>query len=257
MMKNRLFCGYTVKLFIFLNLFPAMFIPGWAGAAEVFRSGEQRVHVLELYTSEGCSSCPPADQWLSGLKQDERLWRELVPVAFHVDYWNYSGWQDRFSSPSYSERQRQYARAKGLATVYTPGFLLNGREWRSFFGLRELSLHPVAGAGSLTVNLDQQTIQAIFHPGKPGITRPVLNVAVLGFDLVSRVEAGENRGKQLQHDFTVLGYKTVPMAAAEDGYISNVDLPRVSVHAPRNGLAVWINDAGNLIPLQATGGWIK
>ncbi len=62
-------------------------------------SGDTRVNLLELYTSEGCSSCPPADRWLSGLRQDPRLWRQLVPVAFHVDYWDGIGWPDRFASP--------------------------------------------------------------------------------------------------------------------------------------------------------------
>jgi len=231
--------------------------PAWSGAAEIFRSGDQRVHVLELFTSEGCSSCPSADRWFSGLKHDGRLWREFVPIAFHVDYWNYIGWQDRFSSAAYSERQRQYARAKGVSTVYTPGFLLNGREWRSYFGLRELSFDPGPGAGSLTVNLDQQTVQATFFYRDHKITKPVLNIAVLGFDLVSRVEAGENRGKQLKHDFTVLGYKTVPMAVAADGYTGTTRLPQVSIQAPRSGLAVWISNEGDMTPLQATGGWIQ
>ena len=126
-MKPRLECRYPSSLVVFLAAPLFIFFSGLSFAAAVFQSGPLRVNVLELYTSEGCSSCPPADRWLSGLKQDDRLWREIIPIAFHVDYWNYIGWQDRFSSPVYSERQRHYARNKGLSTVYTPGFLLNGR----------------------------------------------------------------------------------------------------------------------------------
>lgn len=256
-MQARQDSRYAHSLAVFLTLSLYVIFAGWSFAAEVLQSGPQRVHVLELYTSEGCSSCPPADRWLSELKDDDRLWREFIPIAFHVDYWNEIGWQDRFSSPAYSERQRNYARSKGLSTVYTPGFLLNGREWRSYFGLRNLSFDPGSAAGSLTVTLEQQTVQATYLAGGQALTRPILNIAVLGFDLSTRVDSGENRGKQLKHDFTVLGYKTAALSATEGGYISTTQLPRVTIHAPRSGIAVWINDESDLTPLQATGGWIK
>jgi hypothetical protein len=96
-----------------------------AGPLE-FESSAARVSLLELYTSEGCSSCPPADRFVNGLKSDRRLWREVVPVAFHVDYWDYIGWQDRFASPQYSERQRSYARSGYVKGVYT-----TRRDWCS------------------------------------------------------------------------------------------------------------------------------
>lgn len=256
-MQRGLNCKYAGTVPVILITFLVIICPGLSFATEVFQSGTQRVSVLELYTSEGCSSCPPADRWLSDLKKDDRLWREMIPIAFHVDYWNDIGWRDRFSSPAYSERQRQYARSKGLSTVYTPGFLLNGREWRTFFGLRKLPLEPDSGAGNLTVSLDQQTIQATYLTGGQVITQPVLNIAVLGFDLFTQVEAGENHGKQLKHDFAVLGYKTAPMSATEHGYTSSTQLPRISIHAPRSGIAVWISAKGDLTPLQAAGGWIR
>ena len=75
-----------------------------------FTSGAQQVAILELYTSEGCSSCPPAESWLNNLKASPDLWKHFVPVAFHVDYWNSLGWTDRWSSPEFSERQRDYAK---------------------------------------------------------------------------------------------------------------------------------------------------
>src|SRR5437868_3719162 len=75
-------------------------------AAEIFQSGEDQTVLLELYTSEGCSSCPPAEQWMTQLKNAPGLWKSFVPVAFHVDYWDYLGWKDVLSSPNYSQRQR-------------------------------------------------------------------------------------------------------------------------------------------------------
>lgn len=234
-----------------------MVMPLTLFAADIFESGPQRVSVLELYTSEGCSSCPPADRWLSELKQDKRLWKRLIPVAFHVDYWNYIGWPDQFSSVAFSDRQRRYASSKGLSTVYTPGFLLNGAEWRSFFGLRHLSLDDDADAGDLTVKVDQQNVQATYEPAGKSVEKPVLNIAVLGFDLVTKVESGENRGKQLRHDFTVLGYSTVPMSEESGVYSATMQLPDISTQAPRTGIATWINEQGDQTPVQAAGGWLQ
>ena len=249
---------HIMKSVLMLSI--AMFwlnMPATLFAADIFESGNGRISVLELYTSEGCSSCPPADRWLSELKEDKRLWNQLIPVAFHVDYWNYIGWPDRFSSGAYSDRQRRYARGKGLSTVYTPGFLLNGQEWRSYFGLRQLSLDSETDAGNLTVNVDQKTVHATYKSSGRTISNPVLNIAVLGFDLITQVESGENRGKQLKHDFTVLGISTVPMSAEGGVYTISAMLPDVSISAPRTGIATWISEQGDQTPIQATGGWLN
>src|SRR3977135_776940 len=73
-----------------------------------FESKPARNHLIELYTSEGCSSCPPAEEWMSGLKNQPRLWQDIVPVAFHVDYWDHLGWKDSFASKIWNERQGGY-----------------------------------------------------------------------------------------------------------------------------------------------------
>lgn len=242
---------YQILLLTIIMVLPAI------SDAEVFQSGSRHVSVLELYTSEGCSSCPPADRYISDLKNDNRLWKELIPVAFHVDYWNYIGWPDRFSSREFSDRQRNYARSKGLSTVYTPGFVLNGMEWRSFFGLRRLSLDSDEDKGELTVKVDQKNIEATYVPSANSISMPVLNIAVLGFDLVTKVQAGENNGKELKHDFTVLGYKSVSMSPSENGYKINTSLPDISTDAPGLGIAAWIQDKNNMTPVQATGGYLN
>ena len=86
-----------IKLTAFISLIATAAIANHATAASLtLSSQEQRTTLIELYTSEGCSSCPPADRWLSRLKDDPRLWKQIVPLAFHVDYWNYLGWRDRF-----------------------------------------------------------------------------------------------------------------------------------------------------------------
>jgi hypothetical protein len=101
-------------------------VPALSGTE--LRSGPQQVAMVELFTSQGCSSCPPADQWMSQLITRDGLWTDYVPLAFHVDDWDDIGWKDPFASPEHSERQRQYADEGGLDFVYTPGFLINGQE---------------------------------------------------------------------------------------------------------------------------------
>src|ERR1700730_751970 len=95
----------------------------------VFESGPERTHLLELFTSEGCSSCPPAEAWMSKLKAEPRLWKDFVPIAFHVDYWDRLGWRDPFASKEWTARQYQYSTTWKSESVYTPGFVLDGREW--------------------------------------------------------------------------------------------------------------------------------
>ena len=100
-------------------------------AAEArFASGPQQTALIELYTSEGCSSCPPAETWMSRLKESPGLWKQFVPIAFHVDYWDRLGWRDRFSSQRWTERQRRYASLWQSESVYTPAVVVNGREQR-------------------------------------------------------------------------------------------------------------------------------
>src|SRR5438874_11497937 len=95
----------------------------------VFESGPKKVQLLELFTSEGCSSCPPAEASLAHLVKDSRLWRAFVPIALHVDYWDRLGWKDPFASPEWTKRQRVYADNWNAESVYTPNFVLDGREW--------------------------------------------------------------------------------------------------------------------------------
>ena len=116
-----------------------------------FESLEKRTALLELYTSEGCSSCPPAEAWLSRIRDSPGLWKEFVPVAFHVDYWDRLGWADRWATIEHSERQRAYAKSWRKDSVYTPGFVLNGSEWRDWPSNRDLPPAPVTMAGVLKV----------------------------------------------------------------------------------------------------------
>lgn len=244
-----------VRFIFSLLLLLAVCVPAHA---QTFNSGSKRVSVLELYTSEGCSSCPPADKWFSKLLQDKRLWTELVPVAFHVDYWNYIGWKDPFSNKRYSQRQRQYADEKNIRSVYTPGMVLNGKEWRSWFSLRPWDLNSETEAGMLWIQIDSGRVNAEYKPLLNDADKPVvLTIAILGFGLTSEITAGENSGRTLSHDFVVLGYETKKMNRTATGvFTNNAPLPMVqSLSVDQTAVVAWVSFNGDLTPVQATGGW--
>ncbi|MFO1350906.1 MAG: DUF1223 domain-containing protein [Gammaproteobacteria bacterium] len=221
------------------------------------QSPANRVNLLELYTSEGCSSCPPADRWLSGLKGDARLWKQVVPVAFHVDYWDDIGWPDRFASAAYGNRQRHYAQTWGTSSVYTPGIVLDGKEWRSWFSRPDLKAPLGPEVGSLTLSIDGQQAAATFATKTQLPERLELNLALLGFGLSTQVKAGENSGRTLDHDFVVLGHKQMVLTRASNGsYRGEITLPEAHVAAPRKGLAAWVSVPGDPRPIQAVGGWL-
>ena len=244
------------KTILLVNLCIFLGTPMVAISSESFKSSSERVNVLELYTSEGCSSCPPADRFVSEFKSDPRLWKQIIPVVFHVDYWDYIGWKDRFASSRYSDRQRNYARAENVSTVYTPGFVLNGNEWRSFFGLRKLSLEG-GPAGVLELTIEGDNVSGVYQPAGSVTADLELNIAILGFDLETNVKAGENHGKTLRHDFTVLALKHVSMNQSGQQFTATSQLPMPAFTAPRLGVVAWVSESGDQSPLQATGGWLS
>src|ERR1700676_2382139 len=123
-----------------------------------FESGPQRTHLLELFTSEGCSSCPPAEAWLSKLKNESRLWKDFVPLAFHVDYWDHLGWRDPFASKEWTARQYRYSSSWNGNSVYTPGFVLDGREWQE----RTIPVSSSEKPGVLKLSVANNKISAEF-----------------------------------------------------------------------------------------------
>ena len=219
-------------------------------------SAARQTTLLELYTSEGCSSCPPADRWLSGFKTDARLWREIVPVAFHVDYWNSLGWRDRFSDARHSERQHNYYQQHYTKGVYTPGLMTNGREWRDWFGIRKLPRPTATDAGVLKAVIDTNAATVEFIPAKQMLSPLTLNVAFLGFDQTTAVAGGENRGKELLHDFVVLKFQQFPQAG--DASRPRWELTGLADMRPEEatGIALWITSGDDPTPVQATGGWL-
>ena len=217
------------------------------------RSGETQATLLELFTSEGCSSCPPADHWFSELKDHPRLWDDLVPVAFHVDYWNYLGWEDRFASPVYAQRQRSFKSQGAARAVYTPGMMALGQEWRDWRYRQRTLPDSDEKTGVLSVSVNGDAVEARFQSETDEHTTPDFHLAVLGFGLRTPVKAGENRGELLQHDFVVLGY--VRIRGPGPWQLPLPETPYAE-QASRLALAAWVSPRGSVQSLQTVGGWL-
>ena len=224
------------------------------------RSPTHRVGLLELYTSEGCSSCPPADRWLSRLRTTYTE-QQVVALAFHVDYWNQLGWPDRFSHSRYTQRQQQVSNRNRADFVYTPQFLLDGKDIR-----------PVNGTGGLSTRLAplnkeraqaRIALQATLTPGSHielrGSTRldqpdeaTETYIALYENALVSQVVAGENMGKTLQHDFVVRALLGPILHNAEGIAKLEHSIPLPSGSHPRAlGITVFVQDRRTGMVLQA------
>ncbi|HWW02897.1 MAG TPA: DUF1223 domain-containing protein [Candidatus Acidoferrum sp.] len=223
-----------------------------------FQSSERQAALVELYTSEGCSSCPPAESWLSGLKEASGLWRNFVPVAFHVDYWDYLGWRDKWSSKQHSDRQRAYAGVWGSESIYTPEFVLNGKEWHNWLGLGGVPGSSGTKVGILSVtSRDTNHWDVSFIPAAGGTTGYEVNAALLISGVGSDVKAGENAGRHLKHDFVVLKLVTQPLILKNAGFQGAFVLPAQEKKLEgRLALAVWASCSGRPEPVQAVGGWL-
>lgn len=205
------------------------------------RSGAQPPAVVELYTSEGCSSCPPADRWLSALKGRP----DVLAMAFHVNYWDRLGWPDRFANAATTERQHRLQRAGGWPYVYTPQVLLNGRDLRGWHGAA--LPRPPASAVSVAMVREGNTVRADIS-GPPS-QRLAGYWAVLEDGHVSRVKAGENAGETLAHDHVVTLYR--PVAAWGTGVTQQLSLALPAATSASRRVALIVTDESGARPLQA------
>ena len=181
--------------------------------------------VLALYTSEGCSSCPPADALLANIQQRATKNKlPIYPLAFHVDYWDHLGWKDPYSSPEFTKRQRTYASVWNARQVYTPQMIVNGNT--GFVGSNSRTAQQQINA-ALTVKPDvqialtattnrrtplQTTVAYNITPLKDDLPETlVLSVALTQNGIATKVQAGENGGRELLHQAVVRMFKTIPL----------------------------------------------
>lgn len=202
------------------------------------------VPVIELYTSEGCSSCPPADRWVSTLKGSAAAGRAVVQ-AFHVGYWDYIGWVDRFAAPAHTTRQRQVARQNGLSGIYTPQLVRNGQDWRDYSAA--LATGETARARIALQKSAEDAFEASVTP-VDAATGWAAYWTVTEHGHSSKVKAGENAGELLLHDFVVRQY--VPLGEYRGASkLTLRAVPAQASHARQVNLVVYDPKSGR--PLQA------
>lgn len=168
-------------------------------------NGDKGFALIELYTSEGCSSCPPADRLVAKIAKEYGN-REVYVLAYHVDYWNHLGWRDVFSSPAYSQRQRTYATYLKLDGVYTPQAIVNGRN--EFVGsdegkMRSAIQQGMSRSSSVDLSLSNYRVNghtaSLQYHASGGTQHNTLMLAVIEKQATTQVKAGENDGRTLPH----------------------------------------------------------
>ena len=224
---------------------------GIAGAADACAAASPRtvVPVVELYTSEGCNSCPPADRWLSKLKADP----SVVALAFHVDYWDRLGWKDRFASPAFTARQAMQQQTNGARFSYTPQVVVDGRDRTDW------SRASVAAASRPTAPVEVMLAQrgdrfvATVTPASGAPPRLAAYWAVTEQGHVTAVKAGENEGVTLHHDFVVRDYEPVAPWPARSGAGETLSFKPAKAADPAHPRSVnlVVVDAATGRPVQA------
>lgn len=230
-----------------IALLSAFFASSLPAQAEcVAKTTASAAHVVELYTSEGCSSCPPAERWLNELTAEDASVRAL---EFHVDYWDALGWTDQYADARFTARQQQLASTHKSSVVYTPEVIVDGNEWRDWH--RGAKLHQKDPATSLPLGFDitqAQPLRArLALASDLSDDRYRWYLAVTESGLTRTIGAGENRGSTLRHDHVVRVF-TGPMLI--DGNSVPVSFPSGTNLAHAELVAVVV-DALDLTAVQA------
>ncbi len=204
-----------------------------AGTCEM-QSAIARTHLVELYTSEGCNSCPPAEQWMSSIRDKEGL----VGLEFHVDYWDSPAWHDPYAQQAWARRQEAKARhAKGQ--VYTPQIWLDGKLWKNWpKGEAPGAAQAASAPAPLTLRVSAETGDKVkVHLQASAAENPEhkrFYVALTENRLTQQIRGGENKGRHLEHDQVVrdfIGPLRLPDAQAELKIPAAMALPNAAVVA--------------------------
>jgi len=177
----------------------------------VFSQSRKPIIVAELFTSQGCHSCPPADKLLSEIVDNKSDDVEILALSFHVDYWNYIGWNDPYSSSAYSNRQRSYASKFRNNQVYTPQLIVNGKhefvgsnraKWNTVLKFEKSEKYHIIDFKNIVLEKNRLTFKIASVDSKERL----YNVAIVERDLTKNVTRGENKGRILHNDNVVRVY---------------------------------------------------
>ena len=219
-----------------LVVFLSLVIATTSIADTVIVQTTNKLPLVEVYTSEGCSSCPPADRWLSELVSHPDLFKKFVPIAFHVSYWDYIGHKDRFADERSNKRQRAHASRVNAKNVYTPELFVAGNESRGWRG-KEFTIKSLEKGSLLKIiKKDNGEYEAISDAEDVKV-----HIAQLTFSEQTKPKRGENAGVLLKHDFVIKQWSQKSL---------------ITKPADKSAIVAWIeNKQGQ--PIQAVGAWIK
>ncbi len=254
----------ALALLLLATLAPAAAANAAPPAACERSSPPHTVALVELYTSEGCSSCPPADRWLSGLTARYGA-DQVVPLSLHVDYWDYIGWQDPYAQRQFGERQRALGRFAASPAIYTPEVFVGMRELRNWRDpasfdrrLQEINRQPAGAEIRLAMRSGEarslQATASFSLAGGATEASGLQGVLVLYEDrLTSSVQRGENRGTLLQHDRVVRFWSPpLPLRHGQTAQSLRQTLPlAVDWNPARLGLVAFVQDVRSGEVLQA------
>ncbi|MFM7332377.1 MAG: DUF1223 domain-containing protein [Brachymonas sp.] len=214
------------------------------------KSSDKLTPVIALYTSEGCSSCPPADAWLSQFKAAQKEGK-VVAQAFHVNYWDYIGWKDRFAAPAYTQRQRELSARTQLNSIYTPRIAKNGLTVRNYSQPEAMLASPAPAAARIALKqLEANRFEARIEPVLPTAWSAYFTITEHGH--VSKVNAGENKGETLTNDFVVRQYAPLGQFSGAQTLKFSSIAPTVSAgKAHERQINLVISDAATGRSLQA------
>lgn len=216
-----------------------------------FESGTYQTHLLELYTSEGCSSCPPAEAWLRNKSASEFKDLPLIPLAFHVTYWDYIGWKDVFAEKLYDRRQRKMVLQEGGRTVYTPQFFINSETTRGMnaainrLSQKEKALSAVKIKASLSTSSTALKVRLSLNRLKSTVG-DVVRVGVVAYEngITSSIKAGENEGRVGRHQYVVRALQT-SLVSLND--VKNREFEFNTENKNWSGLVVFVESGNKVI----------
>ncbi|MGV6831075.1 MAG: DUF1223 domain-containing protein [bacterium] len=206
---------------------------------------DNKMVVLELFTSQGCSSCPSADDLLKETRDEET---NVVALSYHVDYWNYIGWKDPFSNSSFTQKQREYATKFAASSIYTPQLVVNGQE--HFVGSNERLLNERLAFYSKKTNINSIQISKIKNDGRDvsfkvlvdgDVNRKWLTANLVIKDRETSVSRGENRNRRLKNSNIVVRQQNFEI---QDSIIEgSITIPEVVNETDELSLVVFIQDS--------------
>lgn len=235
--------------------------PVFAVERQIYQSGRAQNTFIELYTSNVKPDCNEALRWMSLFKEkanESELWRHIIPIVMHVDYWDTPGSQDIFAKKPFNDLLLQYRKKWNSTYVFVPTIVVNGTEWGGWSKHQALPKNSPRKVGILkAVGSGQESNYRVeFYPEKELISEKwTVHAALLAFDLRSKEMEGDNRDNALTHDFIAMHYREAQLKSHSGVYSANIEIaPDRGLRGKEYAIVFWVTETGDAMPVQCTGG---